>query len=53
MYVHGYLDLMHLVYNSQIVITEFDGFQKETCFLKIPYLTVRSNTEKPITTNII
>ena len=45
----GYLDFMHLVYNSQIVITDSGGIQEETCFLQIPCLTVRENTEKPIT----
>ena len=45
----GYLDFMHLVYNSQIVITDSGGIQEETCFLQIPCLTVRENTERPIT----
>ena len=45
----GYLDFMHLVYHSQIVITDSGGIQEETCFLQIPCLTVRENTERPIT----
>ena len=43
------LDFMHLVYHSQIVITDSGGIQEETCFLQIPCLTVRENTERPIT----
>ena len=45
----GYVDFMHLVFNSQIVITDSGGIQEETCFLQIPCLTVRENTERPVT----
>jgi len=45
----GYLDFMHLVYHSKIVITDSGGIQEETCFLQIPCLTVRENTERPVT----
>ena len=45
----GYLDFMHLVFNSQIIITDSGGIQEETCFLQIPCLTVRENTERPVT----
>ena len=45
----GYLDFMKLVTNAQIVITDSGGIQEETTFLQIPCITVRENTERPIT----
>lgn len=45
----GYLDFMKLVKNAKIVITDSGGIQEETTFLQIPCLTVRDNTERPIT----
>ena len=45
----GYLDFMKLVSNSKIVITDSGGVQEETTFLQIPCITVRENTERPIT----
>jgi UDP-N-acetylglucosamine 2-epimerase (non-hydrolysing) len=40
---------MKLVTNSKIVITDSGGIQEETTFLQIPSITVRENTERPIT----
>ena len=45
----GYLDFMKLVTNSKIVITDSGGIQEETTFLQTPCITVRENTERPIT----
>ncbi|MDA9808770.1 UDP-N-acetylglucosamine 2-epimerase (non-hydrolyzing) [Flavobacteriales bacterium] len=45
----GYLDFMKLVSNSKIVITDSGGVQEETTFLQIPCITVRENTERPVT----
>ena len=45
----GYLDFMKLVTNSQIVITDSGGIQEETTYLQTPCITVRENTERPIT----
>ena len=45
----GYLDFMKLVSNSKIVITDSGGIQEETTFLQVPCITVRENTERPIT----
>ena len=45
----GYLDFMKLVSNSKIVITDSGGIQEETTYLQIPCITVRENTERPIT----
>jgi UDP-N-acetylglucosamine 2-epimerase (non-hydrolysing) len=40
---------MGLVLNSGAVITDSGGLQEETTYLGIPCLTVRENTERPIT----
>ena len=48
----GYLDFMKLVTNASIVITDSGGIQEETTFLQIPCITVRENTERPITVEL-
>jgi UDP-N-acetylglucosamine 2-epimerase (non-hydrolysing) len=45
----GYLDFIKLVKESSFVITDSGGIQEETTVLKVPCLTVRDNTERPIT----
>jgi UDP-N-acetylglucosamine 2-epimerase (non-hydrolysing) len=45
----GYLDFLQLVTHSRIVITDSGGIQEETTILQVPCLTVRENTERPIT----
>lgn len=45
----GYNDFMNLVNNSKLIITDSGGIQEETTFLQIPCLTLRENTERPIT----
>lgn len=45
----GYLDFQKLMSNSKVVITDSGGIQEETTALKIPCITVRENTERPIT----
>ena len=45
----GYIPFMSLVRQSQMVITDSGGIQEETTYLDIPCLTVRPNTERPIT----
>lgn len=45
----GYLDFIHLVKNAQFVLTDSGGIQEETSFMNVPCLTVRENTERPIT----
>ncbi len=45
----GYLDFMCLVSNSALVITDSGGIQEETTILQIPCMTLRENTERPIT----
>jgi UDP-N-acetylglucosamine 2-epimerase (non-hydrolysing) len=48
----GYFDFLKLVKNAKAVITDSGGIQEETTFLQVPCLTVRPNTERPITCEI-
>ena len=45
----GYVEFMSLVGGSGLVVTDSGGLQEETSALGIPCLTVRPNTERPIT----
>jgi UDP-N-acetylglucosamine 2-epimerase (non-hydrolysing) len=45
----GYLDFLQLYSNSRLVLTDSGGIQEETTALGIPCLTLRHNTERPIT----
>jgi UDP-N-acetylglucosamine 2-epimerase (non-hydrolysing) len=45
----GYLDFLHLYSQSRIVLTDSGGLQEETTYLRIPCVTIRENTERPIT----
>jgi UDP-N-acetylglucosamine 2-epimerase (non-hydrolysing) len=45
----GYIDFLQLYSNSRLVLTDSGGIQEETTALGIPCLTMRSNTERPIT----
>jgi len=45
----GYLDFMSLVRGSRAVITDSGGVQEETTVLGVPCLTLRPNTERPVT----
>jgi UDP-N-acetylglucosamine 2-epimerase (non-hydrolysing) len=53
----GYLDFLHLMSNARLVLTDSGGIQEETTVLGIPCITLRENTERPITimegTNVI
>ncbi|MDB5661668.1 MAG: hypothetical protein JWN59_6, partial [Sphingomonas bacterium] len=44
-----YIRFMSLVLGAQAVITDSGGIQEETTYLGIPCLTLRDNTERPIT----
>lgn len=45
----GYIDFLCLVKNSILIITDSGGIQEETTWLGVPCITVRENTERPIT----
>ena len=45
----GYLEFISLISAARIVITDSGGIQEETTFLHVPCLTLRDNTERPIT----
>lgn len=45
----GYVEFMGLVRQAKLVITDSGGVQEETTYLDIPCITVRDNTERPIT----
>jgi UDP-N-acetylglucosamine 2-epimerase (non-hydrolysing) len=48
----GYLDFVKLMMHCRIVLTDSGGIQEETTVLGIPCLTIRENTERPITIDI-
>ncbi len=45
----GYLDFIHLLKHARLVLTDSGGIQEETAVLNVPCLTLRENTERPIT----
>jgi UDP-N-acetylglucosamine 2-epimerase (non-hydrolysing) len=45
----GYLEFLSLVVGSRLVVTDSGGIQEETTVLGVPCLTLRPNTERPVT----
>lgn len=45
----GYIDFISLVRGAAVVITDSGGIQEETTVLDVPCLTLRPNTERPVT----
>ena len=48
----GYLEFLALQRDARVVVTDSGGVQEETTCLGVPCLTVRSNTERPITVDL-
>lgn len=45
----SYIRFMNMIFNCRFVPTDSGGIQEETTYLGIPCLTIRPNTERPIT----
>ncbi len=48
----GYVDFLALQLHATLVVTDSGGIQEETTYLGVPCLTVRSNTERPVTVTV-
>lgn len=48
----GYLDFLKLMSKARVVLTDSGGIQEETTILQVPCLTLRENTERPVTLEI-
>ncbi len=48
----GYIDFLNLMKNSKCVLSDSGGLQEESTYLQIPCLTMRENTERPVTITV-
>ncbi|HAR62084.1 MAG: UDP-N-acetylglucosamine 2-epimerase (non-hydrolyzing) [Candidatus Margulisiibacteriota bacterium] len=48
----GYNEMLNLTLNARLVLTDSGGLQEETTALGIPCLTLRENTERPVTVTV-
>jgi len=45
----GYIDFLSLTKNAELIITDSGGIQEESTYLGVQCITVRNNTERPVT----
>lgn len=48
----GYMEFLHLNMNARLVLTDSGGLQEETTVLGVPCITLRNNTERPVTCEV-
>ncbi len=48
----GYLPFLRLMSQARLMITDSGGIQEETTYLRVPCLTLRRNTERPVTVDL-
>jgi UDP-N-acetylglucosamine 2-epimerase (non-hydrolysing) len=48
----SYHDSLKLIFHAKVVLTDSGGIQEETSFLNVPCLTLRENTERPVTVEL-
>ena len=47
-----YIRFLSLLYGSKMIITDSGGIQEESSYLNVPCITLRSNTERPVTVDL-
>ncbi|MGE4650221.1 MAG: UDP-N-acetylglucosamine 2-epimerase (non-hydrolyzing) [Myxococcota bacterium] len=48
----GYLDFLKLMSGARLVLTDSGGIQEETTILRVPCITLRDSTERPVTVDV-
>ena len=48
----GYHDSLHLTENARLIVTDSGGLQEESTYFRTPCLTLRPNTERPVTVSV-
>jgi len=48
----GHLEMLYAVRGAALVLTDSGGLQEETTVLGVPCITIRENTERPVTVDI-